>query len=149
MNNLTLLCLFASNSDSTHFRSHGRYSYDNSDHSSRFSSSSGTPYGKLKTDPRGKRLYTPLASHHSNSRTPHYHVSSYSRMDSSNQLNDGSVDEEVPAKRPCLSVDVSRQVPDPPTSADSVASSVGGSSPTVAKVGVVQGLPVLYLFNQR
>ncbi len=130
--------IFTSCSESVHFRSYGRYSYDGPDHSNRFSSSSGTPHSRLKPDPRGKRLYSPLASHHSNSRSPHHHAS-YNRADSTNLSNEGSVDEEIPAKRPCLSVDVSRRATDPPTSADSVASSnhVGDSPPTVAKVGVL------------
>ena len=121
-------------SDSTHFRSYNRYAHDPLDYGSRFPPSSGGLHPKLKPDPRNKRLYSPMANHHSNYRAP-YHQMSYSRMDSSNE---GSLDEEIRAKRPCLSVDVSRRSSDPPNSADSVASSnhVGGSPPTVTKVSV-------------
>ena len=83
-------------------------------------------------------MYFPLTSHQSNYRGSHHVM--HNHPDSSALSNDGSVDEEIPAKRPCLTVDVSRRAVDPPNSADSAASGtpmlnhVGVSPPAESKV---------------
>ena len=130
-------------SDPPYFRAHNRHPHDGSpnispDYSNRFQL---TPvsHNKLKSDPRGKRMHFPLTSHQSNYRGSHHMM--HNRLDGSAPSNDGSVDEEIPAKRPCLAVDVSRRATDPPNSADSAASGtqqvlnhVGGSPPAESKV---------------